>query len=351
MSPIDVIAAIALLILVFFLMFLSYRVGRQTGTTAAAQDDFRRPVNTFLYYKAPVAVKAELSSGLRVTAVRGIQVPESFDSRQKWQDSIGEPLDQGTCGSCWAFASATAIADRFRIAEPDNTELRLRFSYCPFVDPPSSYVVTNTLSPYELVSCDICAETQNDLPETVEHVGGEDEECDMGCEGGYISHVYKYIAEHGITTMVCTPPTCDPNNPPGTDCDCDRGDQCRVYQPRAVYSLFNTTDDTATKAQKIKEDVFAYGPVTTGFTVYNSFYQFFQQNPTGIYTTESQPPGDLPIGGHAISIFGWGVDSSSGTQYWLCRNSWGIKWGDQGFFKIQYDWGDFLEPLWMAARI
>lgn len=351
MPPIDVIVGIAVVILVLLLMFLSYRVGRQTGVTTASQQEFRRPVNTFLYYKAPVPVKTELASGLRVMAVRGIPIPENFDARQKWTDAIGEPLDQGTCGSCWAFASATAITDRFRIAEPNNTELRQRFSYCPFVDPPSSYVVSNALSPYELVSCDICSLTQDVAPITSEYVAGADEECDMGCEGGYISHVYKYIAEHGITSMICTPPTCDPNDPPGTDCDCTRGPGCRIYKPRNVYGIFTNEDSTETKVRKIKEDIYSYGPVTTGFTVYNSFYQFFERNPTGIYTTEAQPPGDLPIGGHAVVVIGWGVDSSTGVQYWLCRNSWGIKWGDQGYFKIQYDWGDFLEPIWMGARI
>lgn len=350
MSPIDIVAAFALLILVLFLMFMSYRIGRQSGEQTVTPSNFRRPVNTFLFYKAPVPIKNELSSGLRVTAVRGIQLPENFDARQKWQDAIGEALDQGTCGSCWAFASATAIADRFRIAEPDNTELRIRFAYCPFVDPPTPYTVMNTLSPYELVNCDICEMEAGQLPLTAELM---EEECDMGCEGGYITHVYKYIAEHGITTMVCTPPTCDPNDPPHNYemCDCIRGPTCRVYKPRNVYGIFTDTDDKPTRVNKAKEDLFAYGPITTGFTVYNSFYQFFDRNPNGIYTTESQPPGDLPLGGHAVDIVGWGVDPSSGIQYWLCRNSWGTRWGDHGFFRIQYDWGDFLEPIWMGARI
>ena len=348
MSPIIVVIALFLFV---FIIFFSYQIGRRIGSAQAAEEDFRRPVNTYLYYKAPVVIKEELASGLRVTAVRGIPIPDTFDARQKWPNSIGEALDQGTCGSCWAFASATAITDRFRIAEPSNEELRQRFHYRPFVDPPTDYVVMNSLSPYELVSCDICSLTQNILPETADYVAGADEECDMGCEGGYITHVYKYIAEQGVSAIICNPPTCDPNDPPGNDCNCERKQECRIYKPRNAYGLFEGADDKETRRRKIMEDIFTYGPITTGFTVYNSFYQFFKQNPTGVYTTESQPPGDLPIGGHAVVVLGWGTDEATGVFYWLARNSWGINWGDQGFFKIQYDWGDFLEPIWMGARI
>ena len=39
------------------------------------------------------------------------------------------------------------------------------------------------------------------------------------------------------------------------------------------------------------------------------------------------------LGGHAIKILGWGVES--GTEYWLVANSWNPDWGDNGFFKIR----------------
>jgi aminopeptidase C len=34
------------------------------------------------------------------------------------------------------------------------------------------------------------------------------------------------------------------------------------------------------------------------------------------------------LGGHAISIIGWGVDGN--TDYWLVKNSWNALWGDKG---------------------
>ena len=37
---------------------------------------------------------------------------------------------------------------------------------------------------------------------------------------------------------------------------------------------------------------------------------------------------------HEISLFGWGV-TQEGQNYWWGRNSWGVYWGQSGFFQMQ----------------
>ncbi|KAK2952886.1 putative cathepsin B2 cysteine protease [Blattamonas nauphoetae] len=39
-------------------------------------------------------------------------LPEEFDSRQRWPVEFAGIRDQGDCGSCWAFAITTVVADR-----------------------------------------------------------------------------------------------------------------------------------------------------------------------------------------------------------------------------------------------
>lgn len=72
--------------------------------------------------------------------------------------------------------------------------------------------------------------------------------------------------------------------------------------------------------------VLEQGPLFGSMEVYTSFIYY----KGGIY---HRLPGDELLGYHAISIVG--LDEDKGA--WLCRNSWGTGWGEQGYFWIVYD--------------
>jgi len=44
---------------------------------------------------------------------------------------------------------------------------------------------------------------------------------------------------------------------------------------------------------------------------------------------------------HSIVILGWGTDTQTGQKYWICRNSYGKKWGDDGDFLVARGKNDF----------
>ena len=47
---------------------------------------------------------------------------------------------------------------------------------------------------------------------------------------------------------------------------------------------------------------------------------------------------DLREVNHAVTIVGYGVsDRDDCDEYWLIKNSWGTKWGEDGHFKLCAD--------------
>lgn len=82
------------------------------------------------------------------------------------------------------------------------------------------------------------------------------------------------------------------------------------------------------------------GPMETGFEVYHDFFNY----KSGVYHHVS---GEL-AGGHAVKILGWGTDEA-GTDYWICANSWGLGWGENGFFRIKMGEGGVDQSVWACT--
>jgi len=75
----------------------------------------------------------------------------------------------------------------------------------------------------------------------------------------------------------------------------------------------------------IMQDMLENGPVEVGFTVYEDFMSYDQ----GIY----EPTTTTSVGGHAVKLIGWGTEN--GVDYWIAANSWGPRWGEEGYFRIK----------------
>jgi hypothetical protein len=52
-------------------------------------------------------------------------LPSSFDVRTKYPGCTHPVLDQGDCGSCWAFASTETLSDRFCVASNGTVNVTL----------------------------------------------------------------------------------------------------------------------------------------------------------------------------------------------------------------------------------
>ncbi len=206
----------------------------------------------------------------------GAQLPENFDSREKWGKCVHPIRDQGNCGSCWAFGATESLSDRFCINGVDVI-----------------------LSPQDLVSCD---------------------DSNYGCNGGNLDTAWLYMCKNGVMAEDCW-------NYKAEDLSCPTDNVCPSKKGEIInrYKCDVKTIKTPINEQSIKAEIFIYGPVEAAFYVYRDFINYA----SGVY---HHVTGDL-LGGHAIKMLGWG-ETNEGVKYWICANSWGSKWGDSGYFKI-----------------
>ncbi len=86
----------------------------------------------------------------------------------------------------------------------------------------------------------------------------------------------------------------------------------------------------AGKIIAIKDAVHTFGPVATNMI----FYQDLDRYTHGVYTYDGEAEEQ---GGHWVVIVGWrDTPEVKNGGYWICRNSWGAEWGENGYFKIAY---------------
>jgi len=48
-----------------------------------------------------------------------------------------------------------------------------------------------------------------------------------------------------------------------------------------------------------------------------------------------------------VKMLGWG--NEQGTDYWICANSWGPDWGDEGYFKIKMGECGIDDSVWACS--
>ena len=93
----------------------------------------------------------------------------------------------------------------------------------------------------------------------------------------------------------------------------------------------------------IAEAIYAKGPVAATFNVYDDFVNYRR----GIYVKTS----DKLLGVHSVKIIGWGYDYWWRVNYWIVANSWSTRWGDGGYFKIQFGQVAFEEQVWTCDAL
>jgi len=137
------------------------------------------------------------------------------------------------------------------------------------------------------------------------------------CSGGSCDYgvfpwdTLDHLETYGVTDEYCFPYK-------DTDLNCQF--KCPDWEVRSVK--VNSSDFVS--YSDMKEALIKYGPLFTCFTVYQDFLYY----ESGIY----EPLWGAQLGTHCTVIVGY----NDTEEYWICKNSWGPNWGENGFFRIKY---------------
>lgn len=191
--------------------------------------------------------------------------------------------DQARCGSCWAVAAAEAFEDRICIKCNGKHKAKI--------------------GAQELVSCNYAS---------------------FGCSGGFPWAAWEYYALFGSVTEDCFPYTSGKGD--SGSCPFFSFLLNKCPNRNTTYKSYKIHHVEILMGEKyIMQDMLEHGPVEVGFTVFEDFMSYNE----GIY----EPTTTKQVGGHAVKLIGWGTEN--GVDYWIAANSWGPRWGENGYFRIK----------------
>ena len=210
-------------------------------------------------------------------------LPAAFDWRNVNGNSfVTEVKNQGSCGSCWAFAATAVLESKALIA----------------INTPN---VNLNLSEQIVLSCSGAG----------------------SCNGGSIDGPANFLSKTGNATEVNFPYT-------GQNTACSaatsgwQNNAFKINNWQSVYNKYRGGNVKLTP-EMIKNALYNSGPLVAAFNVYSDFYSY----KSGIYSVTST----VMQGRHAVVIVGW----DDAAQAFIVKNSWGSGWGENGYFRIAYN--------------
>ena len=102
------------------------------------------------------------------------------------------------------------------------------------------------------------------------------------------------------------------------------------YKLTDYQYVYTNAMSLADKIRTIKQAVREHGPVATNMI----FFKDLDRYRGGVYVHDGLSEEQ---GGHWVVVIGWRDDANvKNGGYWICRNSWGETWGENGYFHIAY---------------
>ncbi|XP_028675290.2 procathepsin L-like isoform X3 [Erpetoichthys calabaricus] len=206
-----------------------------------------------------------------VKELYGQDLPASVDWRKKGY--VTDIKNQKDCGSCWAFSATGALeGQHFK-----RTKTLVSLSEQQLVDCSSNYG-------------------------------------NYGCNGGLMVNAFKYIKENGgIDTEESYPYKA-------------RDGKCR-FNPQTIGAKCSGYKNIKSRSEKgLQQAVATVGPISVAIDAGQMSFQLYKR---GIYNEPDCSSTDL---NHGVLAVGYGTEK--GHDYWLVKNSWGLRWGNKGYIQM-----------------
>mmetsp|Transcript_35646 Transcript_35646/g.65332 ORF Transcript_35646/g.65332 Transcript_35646/m.65332 type:complete len:654 (+) Transcript_35646:17-1978(+) len=247
-------------------------------------------------------------------------LPEAYDVRDRYSFCFDNAVrNQGSCGSCWAFAATSVVQHRACIYD-----------------------------------CDVhgrCDDTNALIGRhvSVQHVMGCSADSRSGCSGGWAHHAFDALQDQ-VAWEYEVPYRCGGGNIEdqfdGVSITCTSWPwatplgQCPIahnhVQVTSYYRLGVESMGPTAASELMAAEIVANGPIAVDFCVRNNFFGYWRSVPTRIYVEADGCGEGTIVGGHMVLLVGFGVADDGGqVKYWTAQNSWSSGWGDAGFFRIQ----------------
>jgi hypothetical protein len=198
---------------------------------------------------------------------------ETGQTQVNWLNYLRPAVSQEACGSCWAFASITALEGNYKIA----------------------YGKEIALSQQELIDCDLK---------------------NKGCNGGSAPNSFGYIQTNGVAFLSEYPYTSTKST-------------CRSNSTKRNKVVSRHETCTRCNLQSWMS-ILAKGPIYT--TMISDNIGLYK---SGIL--EDICPGYKGANNHGVVVVGISNDNDGKGDYLIVRNSWGQAWGEQGNYRIRID--------------
>ena len=268
--------------------------------------------------------------------------PETFDGRDVWKAYTQFP-DNQKCQDSWSIVATDVLADRYTILSVAQINLFLS----------SEEIVACIAKPPLPRLPGVISFSPNEVSVSNENVNNNN--TNNACQGYSIYDAWEYIYEFGVPETSCfseiklnkilplPKKLTYPEKEKVYQGYCDKV-RCigeidgkpvarRTFYLNGIFNIYETTlngsFDLPKTVETIKYELMRFGPVAAGFIIYENFINDYDGKT--IYKNVS----GKPLGGHYVSIMGWGKDQTTGDEYWICRNSFGTLWGRLGFFYMK----------------